>query len=141
MTCACSATAAETNGSKAWTSIPNARQRAATSRPIRPKPMTPRRLPKSSTPAKDFRSHFSPFIAASAGATLRARASIRATASSAVETVLPPGEFMTSTPRRVAAARSTLSTPTPARPMTFRLFAASITSAFIWLPLRTRIAS
>ena len=52
-----------------------------------------------------------------------------------------PGEFMTRTPRRVAAARSTLSTPTPARPITFRFFAASITSAFIWLPLRTRIAS
>ena len=66
---------------------------------------------------------------------------MRATASSAVDTVLPPGEFMTRTPRRVAAARSTLSTPTPARPMTFRFFAASITSAFIWLPLRTRMAS
>ncbi len=54
--------------------------------------------------------------------------------------VFPPGEFITSTPRRVAAWRSTLSTPTPARPMTLRFLAASITSAVIWLPLRTRIA-
>ncbi len=62
-------------------------------------------------------------------------------ASSAVETRLPPGEFMTMMPRRVAAARSTLSTPTPGRPMTLRFLAASSTSAVIWLPLRTSIAS
>ena len=70
-------------------------------------------------------------------ARLRARASSSARASSAVETRLPPGEFMTITPRRVAASRSTLSTPTPGRPITFRFLAASSTSAVIWLPLRT----
>ena len=80
-------------------------------------------------------------MAASAEATLRASASIRANASSAVAIVLPPGEFMTRTPCRVAAARSMLSTPTPARPMTFRRLAASMTSAVICVPLRTRIAS
>ena len=63
-----------------------------------------------------------------------------ATASSAVETVLPPGEFITRTPRRVAASRSTLSIPTPARPITRRLFAASITSGVILLPERMRMA-
>ena len=71
--------------------MPKARQRAATSRPMRPRPMIPSRLPNSSTPANDLRSHVSAFIATSAGARLRARASIRPTASSAVETVLPPG--------------------------------------------------
>ena len=34
---------------------------------------------------------------------------------SAAETLLPPGVFMTTTPRRVAAGTSMLSTPTPAR--------------------------
>ena len=41
--------------------------------------------------------------------------------SSAVETVLPPGVFITTTPRCVAASTSTLSTPTPARPTTRNL--------------------
>ena len=39
---------------------------------------------------------------------------------SATLMAFPPGVFMTSTPLRVAASRSTLSTPTPARPMTRR---------------------
>ena len=47
----------------------------------------------------------------------RARAIIMATVCSAVEMVLPPGVFMTTMPRRVAAATSILSTPTPARTM------------------------
>jgi hypothetical protein len=55
--------------------------------------------------------------------------------------MLPCGEFITMMPRRVAACRSTLSTPTPPRPMTFRFFPASRISAVIWLPLRTSIAS
>ena len=37
---------------------------------------------------------------------------------SAVETVLPPGVFMTTIPCRVAAPKSILSTPTPARTIT-----------------------
>ena len=116
--------------------MPSARQRAATSRPMRPKPTTPMRFPLSSTPANDFRSHFPAFMDASAWGMLRASASSSARLSSAVETRLPSGEFMTTTPRLVAAARSTLSTPTPGRPMMRRLFAASSTSAVIWLPLR-----
>ena len=54
--------------------------------------------------------------------------------------MFPSGEFMTRMPRRVAASRSTLSTPTPGRPTTIRLAAASRTSAVIWLPLRIVIA-
>ncbi len=121
--------------------MPKALQRAATSRPMRPKPITPARLPLSSTPAKDLRSHFEAFIEASAWATFRARASISAMASSAVETRLPQGEFMTTTPLRVAAARSTLSTPTPGRPMTRSRPAFSKTSAVTWVPLRISRAS
>jgi hypothetical protein len=44
-------------------------------------------------------------------------------------------------PSRVAASRSTLSTPTPGRPTTLRFFPASSTSAVTWLPLRIVIAS
>jgi hypothetical protein len=38
---------------------------------------------------------------------------------------LPNGVFITMMPRAVAAGMSTLSTPMPARPMTFRFFAFS----------------
>ena len=79
-------------------------------------------------------------MAASAWGTLRATASSKASVSSAVETRLPPGEFMTTIPRRVAASRSTLSTPMPGRPMMRRLVAASRTSAVTWLALRIIIA-
>ena len=39
---------------------------------------------------------------------------------SAAETTVDSGAFATTMPRRVAASTSTLSTPTPARPITFR---------------------
>ena len=61
--------------------------------------------------------------------------------SSAVAIVLPEGVFMTTTPRSVAASTSTLSTPTPARPTTRSFAAAAITSAVIFVSLRTAIAS
>src|ERR1035437_10281280 len=48
---------------------------------------------------------------------------------------------MTSTPASVAASRSTLSTPTPARPMTRSLGAFSSTEAFTCTALRTSSAS
>src|ERR1700743_3086675 len=44
-------------------------------------------------------------------------------------------------PRRVAAGMSTLSTPVPARPITFMLVARSISSGVILVALRIRIAS
>ena len=51
---------------------------------------------------------------------LRAVETMSEKACSAVEIVFPPGVFITMMPRLVAASTSTLSTPTPARPMTFR---------------------
>ena len=57
--------------------------------------------------------------AAWAGLTLRAAASISATASSAAETMLEVGALTTMTPAWVAALTSTLSRPTPARATTF----------------------
>ena len=75
-------------------------------------------------------------VLAWAWGTWRERASIRARACSAAAMVLPSGEFTTSTPRRVAAFTSTLSTPTPARPMMRSLVAASITSSVTWVPER-----
>ena len=128
---------ARRTGRRPATSMPKARQRAATSRPIRPRPMTPEALAVQLDSGEGLAV---PLLGLHRGVGGR-RCCGRGrgagdSASSAVETRLPPGEFMTMTPRRVAAARSTLSTPTPGRPMTFRLFAASSTSAVIWLPLR-----
>src|ERR1035441_10973658 len=61
--------------------------------------------------------------------------------SSAVEMVLPPGVFITTTPRWVAASTSTLSTPTPARPTTRNCGAASITLRVTLVSERTTIAT
>ena len=71
----------------------------------------------------------------------RAIASIRASVCSATEIALPPGVFITSTPAAVAASRSTLSTPTPARPITRSFGAFSSTSGFTCTALRTSSAS
>ncbi len=101
----------------------------------------PSRLPFNSVPTRDFLSHFSCFMEASPEATLRATASMRAMASSAVEIMFPTGEFITMMPRFVAASRSTLSTPTPERPTTLKLVPASRTSAVIRLARRMRTAS
>ena len=48
---------------------------------------------------------------------------------SAAEMTVDSGAFATTIPRRVAASTSTLSTPTPARPITFSRSARSIRSA------------
>src|SRR5258708_4609424 len=58
---------------------------------------------------------------------LRASAMSIENVNSAVEIVLPLGVFITTMPRWVAASTSTLSTPTPARPTTRKLGAASMT--------------
>ena len=47
---------------------------------------------------------------------------------SAAEFVLPSGALTTIIPCSVAAVKSMLSTPTPARPINFKFFAASIIS-------------
>jgi len=60
---------------------------------------------------------------------------------SAAATEFDSGALATMMPRRVAASMSTLSTPVPARPMTFSRCAASISSAFSFVAERIRIAS
>ena len=56
---------------------------------------------------------------------------------SAAETTFDSGAFATTIPRLVAASTSTLSTPTPARPMTFKLVARAIRSAVTFVAERT----
>ncbi len=48
---------------------------------------------------------------------------------------------MTATPRSVAASTSMVSTPTPARPITFSFVARASDSRVIFVALRTRTAS
>ena len=74
---------------------------------------------------KRFFSHLPACVEASACGIWRASANIIAIACSAVVMELPKGVFMTMTPFAVAAGISTLSTPMPARPITFRFVACS----------------
>jgi hypothetical protein len=97
-----------------------------------PQPMMPRVLPISSTPMKRAFSHLPAWVEALAAGIWRATASSSAMACSAVVMALPNGVFMTTTPRAVAAAKSMLSTPMPARPMTLRRSAAASTG---WVTL------
>ena len=60
---------------------------------------------------------------------------------SAAEITVDSGAFATTIPRRVAASTSTLSIPTPARPITFRFVARSISSAVSFVAERITIAS
>jgi hypothetical protein len=71
----------------------------------------------------------------------RASATSRPTACSAAETTVDSGAFATTIPRRVAASTSTLSTPTPARPITFSRPPRSISSAVSFVAERITIAS
>ena len=103
--------------------------RSATIEPIFPQPTRPRHLPVNSVPIKRDFSHFPAFVDCDACGIWRANASIMAIACSAVVTALPYGVFITTTPRLVAAAMSTLSTPIPARPTTFKLSAAARTAS------------
>ena len=109
--------------------MPKARARWATRAPTRPRPTTPRVLPWSSTPSHLERSHFPATRAAWAWGMLRAWASSRAMACSAAERMFDWGALTTITPRSVAAATSTLSSPMPARPTTTRSVPAASTSA------------
>ena len=92
----------------------------ATSRPTLPSPITPRVLPASSTPVNLLFSHLPALREAVACGRLRARAMSMLKLCSAADTEFPPGVFITTTPRRVAADTSILSTPAPARPTTRR---------------------
>ena len=102
-----------------------------------PMPTTPSVFPASSRPWNFFFSHLPPLTLAVAWATCRASATMWARVSSATVVDEPPGVFMTTTPRRVAASMSTLSTPTPARPITFRRVARSSSRAVTFVALRT----
>ena len=94
-----------------------------------PQPMMPSVLPVSSTPMNFDFSHLPAWVDALAAGSWRAKANIRAIACSPVVMELPNGVFITTMPRAVAAGTSTLSTPIPARPITFRFLAEAKRSA------------
>jgi hypothetical protein len=77
---------------------------------------------------KRFFSHLPAWVETSAAGSWRASANIMAMACSAVVIELPKGVFITTTPAAVAAGMSMLSTPIPARPITFSFLAAAMTS-------------
>ena len=82
----------------------------------------------SSVPTNRLRSHSPSCMEAFACAMLRAQASDEgAIVCSAADTRLEVGALHTMMPRSVAASTSTLSTTTPARPMTRSFSAASST--------------
>ena len=108
---------------------------------MRPKPRIPSVLSSSSTPENCERSHRPAIRLACAWGTLRASASSSAIVCSAAVTTLDCGALATTMPRLVAAATSTLSTPTPARPMAFRRVARSMTSAVSFVAERMRMPS
>ena len=99
-------------------------------------PTTPSVLPNTWFPWNGLRSHLPASSDALAGAIFRESASINVNASSAVETVLPSGVFITRMPLAVAAATSILSTPTPARAMPRSFPESSNASAVTFAPLR-----
>src|SRR6185437_6232688 len=113
--------------------------RSATIEPTLPQPMMPSVLPKISTPRNLFFSHLPARVEASASGICRASASISVMACSAVVIELPNGVFITMMPRAVAAGISTLSTPMPARPITFSPLAWS--SSFDVTLVAERMAS
>lgn len=121
--------------------MPNAFMRSATSAPMRPRPITPSRLPYSSTPVYFERFHSPAFSEPWAAAMLRAAARMWPQVSSAAEMMFDVGALTTMTPASVAAGTSTLSSPTPARAMTFSCGAAAIASASIWVAERISTAS
>ena len=136
-----SISSSEISGSNPRISIPKARVSWATERPMFPIPMIPITLSRSSIPLSWFLFHKPDFIELSAVGIDRARENINASTCSATAWVVAEGEFTTVTLCRLAAARSMLSTPTPARPTTLRLVAAEKTSAFTCVRLRTIKAS
>ena len=111
-------------------------QRLSTSLPILPSPTIPSVLFRSSVPTNAFRFHSPLFNPLFPTGIFRDKESIMAIVCSAAEMVFTSGVFITTTPLRVAAGISILSTPTPARPITCRFLAFSIIAAVILVPLR-----
>src|SRR6266704_2834233 len=119
------------------TFIPMAWHLRATSLPLRPTPIPPSVFPANSAPLNLLFTHWWSFSVSYAWGKFLASAKSMAMVCSAVVVVEPPGEFITKTPCSVAALTSTLSTPTPARPMTLSLVAFWMTSRSITVALRT----
>ena len=88
-----------------------------------------------------LRSHLPDFRDALACGIMRACAMSSAQVCSAAETTLEVGALHTMMPRSVAAVTSTLSMPTPARPMILSLWAASMTGRVARVAERTIRAS
>ena len=138
------ACSAETKGSKALTSMPNALANSATPRAILPKPISPRRLPPSSLPLRLFLSQSPNRRLLSARAINLVDAIRCPIVSSTTLLVDAPGVLQTTIPFLVAESMSMLSTPTPALPMKPNLPTlqdARITSGVILVALRTTTAS
>ncbi len=109
--------------------------------PIRPSPTTRSLFPDSWRPTNLLRFHSPDVTELKAWGTLRTMESIIAMVCSVAARVLPVGAFITTTPRRLASARSMLSSPTPARAAALSLLAASRISASRGVPLRVIIPS
>jgi len=90
--------------------------REATSLPMRPSPIKPRVLPRTSVPEEDFSQRPSRRAAVEFGNLAGESEEQRKSGVRRTLTAFPPGVLMTRTPRRVASCKSMLSTPTPARP-------------------------
>ena len=96
-----------------------ARARSAIAWPILPRPTMPSVRPRSSMPVNCGPLPLAaPHRRVGRGDPAGRARSISASVCSAAAMVLPVGALTTVMPARVAASRSTLSTPTPARPMT-----------------------
>ena len=115
--------------------------RTATSLPILPSPTRPSVFPRTSVPAADDFSQRPSWMALSRRGTCLASDNSNAKVCSATLTAFPPGVLITNTPRFVAASKSMLSTPTPARPTARSLGALASNSAVTFVALRTISAS
>ena len=98
----------------------------ATSDPILPQPINPTVLDFNSIPLKSSFSHFLLIVEKCANGIFLASEKIKLIACSAVVLEVLWGEFITIIPLDVALLTSTLSTPTPARAITFKRFDFSI---------------
>jgi hypothetical protein len=121
--------------------MPKARARSVTSLPMRPRPITPRVLPFSSTPMNFARVHSPRLVEACASGMLRQSDSSMAIVCSVADITFAVGALMTRMPRAVQASTSTLSSPTPARPMMRRRVPALTSSCVTAVPLRVMRAS
>ena len=101
---------------------------SATIDPILPHPIIPNILEYNSVPVYLDFSHFPKCVEVLAIGIFLARDIIKAIVCSAVVIELPNGVFITIVPLAVADSISTLSTPIPARPITFKFFACLIIS-------------